>query len=431
MKIDHIHKNDIEEAATYIAEYGVPYKYIENQYWVVVNGNEFPFKYLIQIAHQVATGKKEWLEKFQSQPNYREYVESLGFNINYYKDWINFFSEDELEFFHSVKGKKFKSGSEEAEILRDKFSSLLFKTEHWSKKLLPEGYSYKFNYRWQYSGVVDYYFWSRIFKGGWNTKGIFFTIGVTGEGKGLFYKLDCQFKGTQRSKALTDFQQEKFRKLLAIYDCREKYIGIEELKKHNWDSLISLTRSYIEEFLELYEEVVANVWNIDKVKKETPINTLNLQEPPKKTLASKKSNQKSNQNPDWELLNRNRKRVGDAGENLVIEVERKKLKDAGREDLQKEVFKVPDSFGYDIHSVSEDENEIFIEVKTTPLVKETPFYLTQNEIETSERNSTKYFLYRVFNYDSVLNSGDYYFLCGNLRKQLTLEPINFKASIND
>lgn len=430
MKIDHIHKKHIEEAASYIADFGVPYKYIENQYWVVVNGKEFPFKYLIQIAHQVATGNKEWLEKFQSQPNYRKYIENLGFPINYYKDWINFFTADELEYFHSVKGKSFKSGSDEAEILKDKFSSLLFKTERWTQKLLPEDYSYNFTYRWQYSGVVDYYFWSRIFKKEWQTKGIFFTIGVTGEAKGLFYKLDCQFKGTQRSKALTDFQQEKFRKLLELYDCKEHVIGIEELKKLNWDSLISLTRSYIEDFLELYEEVVAHVWNLDKVKKEEPKNTLTLQNPPKKTLAAKKTNQRSNQNPDWELLNKHKKRIGDAGENLVMEVEKKKLRDAGREDLQKEVYKVPDSFGYDVHSVCVDESEILIEVKTTPLIKETPFYLTKNEIQTSESNSAKYILYRVFNYDSINNSGDYYFLKGNLRKRLTLEPINYKASIN-
>jgi len=429
MKIDHIHKKHIKEAATLVADFGVPYKYIENQYWIVVNKKEFPFKYLIQIAHQVATGKKEWLEKFQSQPNYREYIEQLGFQINYYKDWINFFQEDEIEFFHSVAGKKFKSGSEDAEILRDKFSSLLYKTEHWTKKLLPEGYGQKFTYRWQYSGVVDYYFSSRIFKREWSNKGIFFTIGVTGDGKALFYKLDCQFKGTQRSKALTEFQQEKFRKLLALYECKEQHIGVDELKKHNWESLIATTRSYFESFLELYEEAVAHIWNIETVHEKASSGILTLQNPPKKTTVTKIPRRNNNPNPDWELLNKNRKKLGDAGENLTIEIERKKLRDAGREDLEKEVYKVPDSFGYDIHSVTAEEKEIFIEVKTTPLSKETQFYLTKNEVETSERNPIQYFLYRIFNYDSISNSGDYYFLQGNLRKQLTLDAINYKVSI--
>jgi hypothetical protein len=71
-----------------------------------------------------------------------------------------------------------------------------------------------------------------------------------------------------------------------------------------------------------------------------------------------------------------------AGEEAVVESERRSLIDAGRPDLAKLVFHVAklegDGAGFDIKSYTFDGKEMFIEVKTTRGDKEAAFYLSAN-----------------------------------------------------
>ena len=85
----------------------------------------------------------------------------------------------------------------------------------------------------------------------------------------------------------------------------------------------------------------------------------------------------------------------------MFSYEKKRLSAAGREDLAKKVKWVAqkdDSKGYDILSFDEDGNELFIEVKTTNRGEKTPFYLSTNELAFSEKNASKYRLYRVYDF---------------------------------
>mgnify|MGYP003381927593 FL=1 len=52
--------------------------------------------------------------------------------------------------------------------------------------------------------------------------------------------------------------------------------------------------------------------------------------------------------------------------------------------------------GYDILSFEENGAERLIEVKTTKYGSETPFFVTRNEVQTSERRAIQYQLYRLF-----------------------------------
>jgi hypothetical protein len=110
--------------------------------------------------------------------------------------------------------------------------------------------------------------------------------------------------------------------------------------------------------------------------------------------------------PDWKQIAAEKERVGLLGEALVLEFEREKLFSAGREDLAKKVLwsaTDDDSLGYDIESfiVNESgEKPIFIEVKTTTLKGEMPFFVSKREMRKSKELGADYFLYRISECDS-------------------------------
>ena len=118
-----------------------------------------------------------------------------------------------------------------------------------------------------------------------------------------------------------------------------------------------------------------------------------------------------------------KRRLGEAGEALVLDLEREHLHRAGRTDLADEVRWVAqvdgDGAGYDIRSFRPDGSERLIEVKTTNLSIRTPFYITRWEIEVSARHPANYSLYRLhgFNRDPRI-----YVLDGSVREVAVLEP---------
>lgn len=91
--------------------------------------------------------------------------------------------------------------------------------------------------------------------------------------------------------------------------------------------------------------------------------------------------------------------LGKAGEEFVLEVERKKLVKADRSDLARKVRWVAmedgDGAGYDIQSFEPSGHERLIEVKTTNGAARTPFFLTRNESETAAARAESWRLYRV------------------------------------
>ncbi len=120
--------------------------------------------------------------------------------------------------------------------------------------------------------------------------------------------------------------------------------------------------------------------------------------------------------------------LGDAGEQFVINYESARLVWSGKEALADQIERVSEtrgpSAGYDIRSFEEDGNDRFIEVKTTKYGKNTPFYVTKNELEFSQRYSSRYYLYRLFGFR---DKPRIFTLPGNLREQCNLTPSIFEA----
>ena len=91
--------------------------------------------------------------------------------------------------------------------------------------------------------------------------------------------------------------------------------------------------------------------------------------------------------------------LGTAGEAFVVEVERRQLVEADREDLSRRVRWVAaedgDGAGYDIRSFDLKGRERLIEVKTTNGAAKTPFFLSRNECALASERPDDWCIYRV------------------------------------
>jgi hypothetical protein len=92
--------------------------------------------------------------------------------------------------------------------------------------------------------------------------------------------------------------------------------------------------------------------------------------------------------------------LGSAGELFALNFERARLIHAGKETLAAKIEHTAkvrgDHAGYDILSFEASGAERLIEVKTTKYGMDTPFFVTRNEVATSDRHAEQYQLYRLF-----------------------------------
>jgi len=99
-------------------------------------------------------------------------------------------------------------------------------------------------------------------------------------------------------------------------------------------------------------------------------------------------------------------RLGFLGEELVLSYEKWNLIKQGKNNLADSVEWISndqgDGAGFDILSRNLNGTDKYIEVKTTRLRKETPFYFTRNELQFSIENSDNYHLYRLFNFENKM-----------------------------
>ncbi len=126
-----------------------------------------------------------------------------------------------------------------------------------------------------------------------------------------------------------------------------------------------------------------------------------------------------------EALNRS---LGNAGEALVMEYERTRLLQAGKDHLARNVEQVSktrgDYAGYDIRSYEVTGRDRFVEVKTTRYGKLTPFYISEGEVRFSGANLGAYRLYRLFNFRK---GPKLFILPGDVTQHVRLRAVNYRA----
>jgi len=91
--------------------------------------------------------------------------------------------------------------------------------------------------------------------------------------------------------------------------------------------------------------------------------------------------------------------LGRAGEEFVINVERRRLSEADRKELARKIRWISeeegDGAGYDVLSFDLTGRERLLEVKTTNGAARTPFFLTRNECSLAEERPSDWCIYRV------------------------------------
>jgi hypothetical protein len=122
--------------------------------------------------------------------------------------------------------------------------------------------------------------------------------------------------------------------------------------------------------------------------------------------------------------------LGRLGEDFALAFEKARLESAGCHRLARQVEHVSvtqgDGLGFDILSFEPGGEDRLIEVKTTRFGKETPFFVSRNELGVSEVMHATYHLYRIFTYRT---NPRLYTLDGNLNHSCSLSPIQYLARV--
>lgn len=172
---------------------------------------------------------------------------------------------------------------------------------------------------------------------------------------------------------------------------------------------------------------------------QTPVEQLNIIEVNAPDTQNKPAgNQNSLINsltPDQAALReKNKKIIGNRGEEIAVEIEKRRLRDLGREDLIERIIPVgqkKDGLGYDVRSIDVDidnkTHDIYIEVKATSGGIDRPFDISRRELEISKRLKEYYYLYRIYNLKQNSNDVSYYKVRGALDENYDLEATGFRA----
>ena len=173
---------------------------------------------------------------------------------------------------------------------------------------------------------------------------------------------------------------------------------------------------------------VPHLENIDYTPGEI---LLSNDKPIKKTVGTTIDDFRARKSPDYALRDNNNKKLGDLGEELVLNYEKKSLIALNRQDLADKVVHVAkiegDGAGYDIKSFNIDGSVKYIEVKCTRGNINTDFFMSPREIRFSQINKNNFYLYRVFDINKN-NNGKFYIVKGDVTENFTTQPTGFKLS---
>lgn len=197
--------------------------------------------------------------------------------------------------------------------------------------------------------------------------------------------------------------------------------------------MFSEIESSISDYKDVLGEDIKEVEEILELKRSL----VKVAAPERKTSKVINTNKRSigPKNVNFEKLTKENKITGNLGEKLVLDYERKKLERAGIKDVEEKVFLTSErqkeygnAYPCDIISLDEKTGDtIFIEVKTTKGSAETPFYLSEEELQFSINNDKFYRLYRVFNIFNKFNP-EFYCVEGSVNKNFHLEYDRYIAT---
>jgi hypothetical protein len=429
MKLSPISKEHILEAGQFVDEEGIPKDYIDNDYWVQLpNSKEYPFKYITRIAYQLTPGNQQKWLKFESNKGYRAYIKSLGFSINYYPEGLNFFTVHEIEHFEKIGGTRYRKDNLEDIKFGERLRPTVKKMNLWAKLSQVEDFICKPDTRWQWSGTIKDYLWIRLFRQGDSQK-VYFTVELKKTGS-LNVEINCQYSNHSEGKkiSLPKSKVELFNEYLESANYSPLVIQKERISKYTWARLVEETQNYIYKNAALYDELEKLV-NEKSILRDSQIVEFSLLEtdPPKQTKSYVNTKRSfKGRDTDWSKKHTTSIFLGREGESLVIEHEKRKLKQYNLIEKIDLIQKQLDGVGYDILSFDKEGNEIHIEVKTTKGNKDEPFYMSANEVEYFKEYPENYFLYRLYDYHYLTKTAEFYILTAKQLESSEMNPTNYE-----
>lgn len=347
-----------------------------------------------------------------------------------------FFTQKELDFFIDWEGLPYEKDNEEHRRAKNRLMETVWKkTVYWSNQVVSRLENFEtFNWRmWSRRGWKDTeegkvqcsyfkeYTWARIYKKGDASKDIFFTVGYDAEAQVFVYKIDYYFQ----SDSYLSTEQQELCKNLRPENTRWIALSLEEAS--NWKNLIDRTVDFIQENESVYDSIVREVWG-ENHPGHGENSSLQKREKPT-AIAPLSPSAFTHHDIDWEKQHREAQAIGRMGEELVLELEKKKLLNADRSDLAELVQPMPDGAGYDVASFNIDGSPLNIEVKTTIAGKGASFFITSTERLYSQLNSEAFCLFRLYNLNRTERTAEYFELPGNLDKHLRFDPILYRAIV--
>jgi len=196
--------------------------------------------------------------------------------------------------------------------------------------------------------------------------------------------------------------------------------------KSNYQSLLkAVARDYVRRHPDVFE-VVPESLPVPRTAEEIFV----APPPPKKDPGAKTTARAKVRPIDFAARDAENKKLGDFGEQWVVECEKKRFIDAGKPDLARKVLWVSkdmgDGYGYDIASFTRSGEPILIEVKTTNGAATRPFYISEAELKAADKEGKRYRLYRVFNF---AENPKVFELVGPLRQRLSLVATSYRAVV--
>ncbi len=120
---------------------------------------------------------------------------------------------------------------------------------------------------------------------------------------------------------------------------------------------------------------------------------------------------------DFVSKHRRNKRMGDIGEEIVLQYEKTHCDNPKyKSKIVLSAKSEGDGLGFDIKSFSNNGKPKFIEVKTTKGKSETALYISDTELKRSIQEGDNYYLYRLYNLNEEKKTADFFVLQGNLEK---------------
>lgn len=234
-------------------------------------------------------------------------------------------------------------------------------------------------------------------------------------------------KLNNRSEGSIEFKHQNISAILVKYGL--PYIfGYKP--RHNYQSLleeivlISLSESVV--LTSLFENFTNQSTSIDN--KKLDYSNL-LVDPPKTNVLNDEPaayNKSIFKKVNYLELEQQNTALGEQGEQLILNYERWKLINAGKEKLADTIEWVSkekgDGAGFDILSKNLNGKDMYIEVKTTKLGDAVPIHFTRNEWGFSQKNNSDFFLYRVFNFQK---DPKFFIKEGSFDRYCNIEPTKY------